>query len=567
MNLFVLFLHRSRWQLICSAIAGAISGLVTTALVAVINTELRYAPEWPTYLLWTFIGLCMLRMIAGIAAHVLLVRLSQNAIYDLRLSLCHRVLAAPLPQIESLGVTRLMASLAEDMQQVGTIVINLPYLFVNLIILAGCFIYMGWLSWPTLVGVSICMVLGALSYLGPVLHANKLLREARQKQNHLFGHFKALVDGAKELKLHQERKESFIKEALIPNATEIRQHHIHGITIYSIAANWGRLLFFVYVGILLFAGAGFLGLNTVSLAALMVVILYMMAPLEATMNSLPHLAQADVALRQLESIRSSLNQEFGNIPEIPLEVPTAWQNITLSGLTYHYQQDGRSNSFALGPVDLTIQRPGITFLAGGNGSGKTTLAKLLTGLYVPNSGSIAVDGQIITAHNRRSYRQLYATVFNDFYLFDRLYGIQISDGVRSVEHYLKMFRLQGSVQIVNGQLSTTTDLSTGQRKRLALLVALLENRPVLILDEWAADQDPAFRRYFYERLLPALKEEGKAIIAITHDDRFFHVADQIVKLEEGRQTAESDDPISLYSNLPELTAKMASAGTLNGHSS
>ncbi len=546
MNLFLLFFRQSRWQLIGSAAAGVVSGLCTTALVATINAELRYAPHWPAYLLWTFVLLCILRLITGVGAHILLVRLSQHAIYDLRMSLCHQVLAAPLPQIEAMGATRLMTSLAEDMQQVGTIVINLPYLFVNLVILAGCFLYMGWLSWPTLLGISVCMAVGALSYLGAVMHANTLLRQARKQQDHLFGHFRALVDGAKELKLHDDRRQSFVSQALIPNARDILKHHIRGITLYSAAANWGRLLFFVYVGILLFAGARLLGLSTVSLAALMVVILYMMAPLEATMNSLPHVAQADVALRQLESIRSSLPDEFAVVPNAPLNVPETWAHLTLSSVTYSYQHDDSGQSFVLGPIDLHIQRPGITFLAGGNGSGKTTLAKLITGLYVPDSGILAIDRHAIAPHNRRSYRQFFSTVFNDFYLFDHLYGINVNSD-KITECYLQAFRLQGVVRINDGRLSTTENLSTGQRKRLALLVALLEDRPALVLDEWAADQDPAFRRYFYERLLPELKNQGKAVIAITHDDRYFGVADHIVRLEEGRQVADFTETVQAHS--------------------
>ena len=53
-------------------------------------------------------------------------------------------------------------------------------------------------------------------------------------------------------------------------------------------------------------------------------------------------------------------------------------------------------------------------------------------------------------------------------------------------------------------------------------------------DEWAADQDPEFRRYFYDVLLPGLKAEGRTLIVVTHDDRYFHVADQVVFMEEGR---------------------------------
>ncbi|MBH9340157.1 cyclic peptide transporter, partial [Pseudomonas aeruginosa] len=87
---------------------------------------------------------------------------------------------------------------------------------------------------------------------------------------------------------------------------------------------------------------------------------------------------------------------------------------------------------------------------------------------------------------------------------------------------------------------STPDLSTGQRKRLALINAWLEERPVLVFDEWAADQDPAFRRVFYTELLPDLKRQGKTIIVISHDDRYFEMADQLIRLSAGKVVKETE---------------------------
>ena len=99
--------------------------------------------------------------------------------------------------------------------------------------------------------------------------------------------------------------------------------------------------------------------------------------------------------------------------------------------------------------------------------------------------------------------------------------------------YLHQLELDHVVTVKDGVFSTVK-LSRGQRKRLALLTAYLEDRPIYVFDEWAADQDPVFRRIFYLRLLPELKARGKTVVAITHDDRYFGDADRIVKLEEGK---------------------------------
>ncbi len=67
-----------------------------------------------------------------------------------------------------------------------------------------------------------------------------------------------------------------------------------------------------------------------------------------------------------------------------------------------------------------------------------------------------------------------------------------------------------------------------------MIIALLENRPLLLLDEWTADQDPQFRLFFYTQLLPKLKSQGKTIVLINHDDRYFSTADRVIKMEYGQ---------------------------------
>src|SRR6185312_9169737 len=194
--------------------------------------------------------------------------------------------------------------------------------------------------------------------------------------------------------------------------------------------------------------------------------------------------------------------------------------------------------FTVGPLNLELKRGEMVFLVGGNGSGKTTVLKLLTGLYLPQRGGLRVDDTAIARHNVQAYRELFSTVFSQFHLFDSLYGLEGVEPER-VAAVLEALELQDKTRFENGRF-TELDLSTGQRKRLALAVCLLEDREIMIFDEWAADQDPHFRRHFYESVLPGLQAQGKTIIAVTHDDRYWHLADRVIRMDFGKLQSESE---------------------------
>jgi putative ATP-binding cassette transporter len=207
--------------------------------------------------------------------------------------------------------------------------------------------------------------------------------------------------------------------------------------------------------------------------------------------------------------------------------------LELVGVTHTYYQEKDDTHFTLGPINLTFQPGEVVFLIGGNGSGKSTLAKIVSGLYPPDMGEIRLDGELISDKNRDNYRQLFAAVFSDFFVFETLLGLEHPDLDAQAQEYLAQLHLGHKVKVRDGQLSTI-DLSQGQRKRLALLTAYLEDRSFYLFDEWASDQDPHFKEIFYTRILPDLKDRGKAVLVLTHDDHYFHLADRMIKLDYGK---------------------------------
>jgi putative pyoverdin transport system ATP-binding/permease protein len=255
---------------------------------------------------------------------------------------------------------------------------------------------------------------------------------------------------------------------------------------------------------------------------------------------LPALIRAGVSLQKVESLNLSLIDRT-ETDTIPTAITPQWTTLLLNGVTHTYQTDTEDSQFELGPIDLTIHPGELIFIVGGNGSGKSTLAKLITGLYAPESGEIYFDHKPIHAENREWYRQHFSVIFSDFFLFDRLLGLDDLDLDHTAQTYLKQLQLDRKVKIEQGKLSTLS-LSQGQRKRLALLTAYLEDRPIYLFDEWAADQDPIFKDLFYTQLLPDLRNQGKTIFVISHDDHYFHIGDRIIKLDYGKIEYDREQP-------------------------
>jgi len=263
-----------------------------------------------------------------------------------------------------------------------------------------------------------------------------------------------------------------------------------------------------------------------------------MTPLQVIMNNLPQLTRANVALNKVNELGFSLASQGSEQAEEGHSQTDTWAKLQLRSVTHRYHRDGEASDFVLGPLDLTFKPGEMVFIIGGNGSGKTTFVKLLTGLYAPETGAIYLNDEPIGTDNREAYRRHFSVVFSDFYLFETMLGL-VNDGLdERASEYLQRLKLAHKVQIEKGKLSTT-NLSQGQRKRLALLTAFLEDRPIYIFDEWAADQDPYFKDFFYVNLLPDLTARHKTVFVITHDDRYYHLAGRIITLDNGQVTSDT----------------------------
>lgn len=520
---------------------GFLSGGSSAALIALISRSISLGLTQSLDTLAIAFGcLTFVALTSSVISQITLIRLAQKAVFQLRLQLSQQILGTELAHLEKLGTSRLLATLTDDVQAVSDAVRLVPFLCIDMAIVAGCLGYIVWLSWKVFLLVCLLTVIALGSCRWLLKRGQKWLAKAREEQDTLFKHFRTVTDGTKELKLHYRRRQAFLKDDLQASAATFRHYQTRGLTQFAMTSSWGKLIFFFAIGFVLFALPKLMTLDARTLSGYVLTFTYLMLPMDNLVNSLPVLGRAGVALKKIKSLGISLSNraETNTKPEA---IRQQWRSLQLKGVTHTYQTHQQEDAgFVVGPIDLNFNPGELIFIVGGNGSGKSTLAKLILGLYIPEAGEIYLDGQQIDDQNREWYRQHFAVVFADFFLFDRLLGLDRDDLDAEAESYLKRLRLDHKVTVAGGKLSTTS-LSQGQRKRLTLLTAYLEHRPIFLFDEWAADQDPVFKDVFYTELLPQLREQGKTILCISHDDRYFRYADRIIKLDYGQ--VEYDRPV------------------------
>ncbi len=547
MRLVLFLLKSSRRYMFPTIVIGVLAGGASAALMALINTTIATPENLRSGRIGTYIVLVLLMLVSGLMSRIFSALLTQRNGFQVRMQICRQILNAPLRQLEELGQHRVLAVLTDDVPTITSALLQFPQLCINLAILLGCLVYLGWLSTATLIGLSIFLVLAVASYVIPERAARTYYKRGREEWDQTVKNLRSLIDGNKELKLHAARREAFFTNNLYATAASLRRNYLNGSIIYAVIGSGSQVLYFIFIGLILFLLPRLEPTNTEQLTGSALTVLFMGGPIIAMLNVLPFMSRADIALSKIQSLQKSFKLKKGD-EMIPVAQPARkWRQLELEGVTHTYRSDRDDSNFILGPIDLTFQPGELVVIAGGNGSGKTTLAKLLAGLYAPESGSIRIDGELDTDENRDRYRQNFSVVFTDFYLFDRLHGLEDSD--EDAQMYLERLQLDQKVQIKEGKLSTT-NLSQGQRKRLALLTAYLEDRSIYIFDEWAADQDPMFKEVFYYELLPELKARGKLALVISHDDRYYGIADRIVKLDYGRVQYDKYQPERLPESEP-----------------
>ncbi|ELC6414656.1 multidrug ABC transporter permease/ATP-binding protein [Enterobacter hormaechei] len=526
MQLLLLVWRQYRWPFIAVMALSLASAALGIGLIAFINVRLIEMVDTSLSVLPEFLGLLLLLMAVTLGSQLALTALGHHFVFRLRSEFIKRILDTQVERIEQLGSASLLAGLTSDVRAITIAFVRLPELVQGIILTFGSAAYLAWLSSKMLAVTALWIVITIWGGFLLVSRVYKHMAVLRETEDKLYNDYQTVLEGRKELTLNRERAEHIFNHLYIPDAHEYRHHIIRADTFHLSAVNWSNIMMLGAIG-LVFWMANSLGWADTNVAATYsLTLLFLRTPLLSAVGALPTLLSAQVAFNKLKKFDlAPFKAEFPRPQAFP-----NWQTLELRNVTFRYQD----NAFSVGPINLTIHRGELLFLIGGNGSGKSTLAMLLTGLYQPQAGEILLDGKALSAEKPEDYRKLFSAVFTDVWLFDRLLGPEGQQADPAlVEKWLAHLQMSHKLEPQDGKI-LNLKLSKGQKKRVALLLALAEERDIILLDEWAADQDPHFRREFYQVLLPLMQAMGKTIFAISHDDHYFIHADRLLEMRDGK---------------------------------
>ena len=461
-------------------------------------------------------------------------KLVEDAIFQTRTRLTEKVQKVELSFMEKIGANNLYARLTQNDTLISQATPQIVGAFQMFTLMIFSFLYLGYLSPISFIITMLALGLGGLYFLSHSRFIKKSLNQVREKENIYFQSISHLVNGFKEVKMNPAKGDDLLTH-IATVSTEAQNIKSEVRKPESRLWGFGRLFIYALLPIVIFVVPSFSEEHAEDIAKISATLLFLIGPTTILVNMIPILSRVNMAIEDLFTLEDEMDKAISQGENVTLNETlfNDFQRIKFDQVSFSYP--GNDHSFSSGPFNKDIRAGELLFVIGGNGSGKSTFLKLLTGLYSPVKGALYVDDTLVNSSRYASYRNLFSIIFTDFHLFDKFYGISDleEEKIKKVNYWLEKMRMQHKVSYKKGGF-TSTSLSTGQRKRLAFIAAMLEDKPILVVDEFAADQDPQFREYFYETLLGEIKRTGKTIIAVTHDDHYFHVADRVWKMDEGK---------------------------------
>src|SRR6185295_15618790 len=512
---------------------SGLGGVSTAAILGAINSGLQSGPT-----LWaSSLFLIALFLFIKTQSYVTITTTAEieAIIHKIRIRLMDQIRHSELLSIEDVGRARIVAAITSDTAVLTQASNMLAFTVQGAVLIVFVAIYVAFLSVAAILTTIVIVSIAAV-----IFHQkNRRLVSEKQRaaawERRLFDRLTDFLDGFKEVRLNRARSADLFDDAVDVSRTAANiKIKTQAETFKMIVTS--QISMYVLLGAVVFVAPQFsASLGGAALTKTTTPLMFIVGACFGLVQSIPVLLNANAAADRIEQLEIELQATASMVDEVGTRVPSRFTSIDMKGIEFRYVDRFSEAAFKIGPIDFNLRPGELVFITGGNGSGKSTFLRVLAGLYPPDSGEIRLDGQLIGDDMRDTYRALMSAIFFDYHLFRRLYGIPEADP-GELDRLLRQFRLETKTGLTNGEFRTL-DLSGGQKRRLALIVSLLEKRPILLLDEWTAEQDHEFRRKFYDELLPDLMRAGATVVVITHDDRYLdelHLPARRIRMDEGR---------------------------------
>jgi cyclic peptide transporter len=519
-------------------VMSSVGGISNASILAAINTGVQDTSSGQPPGLWAaslFLLALFLFMRAQQFVTITATAEIEAIIHKLRVRLMDLIRRSELLEIDKIGRSRIVAAVTSDTAVLTQASNMLCFTVQGAVLILFVGLYVAYLSIVAFL-LTVVIVSGAAT----VFHyKNRRLSEQKGEsaawERRLFDRLTDFLDGFKEVRLNTARSDDLFNDAMEVSKTAANiKIRTQAETFKMIVTS--QISMYILLGAVVFVAPNLSStLGGASIAKTTTALLFVVGACFGLVQSIPILLNANASADRIDRLEQALQATLVIDERRAIVAPKRFERIEVRNIEFRYTDKFSDTVFKIGPIDFTLQSGELVFITGGNGSGKSTFLRVFSGLYPPDSGEILLDGRPVTDANRDEYRGLMSAIFFDYHLFQRLYGVPDADPAE-VGQLLTQFRLADKTSLTDGEFRTL-DLSGGQRRRLALIVSLLEKRPIMLLDEWTAEQDPEFRRKFYDELLPEMVRAGATIVVITHDDRYLdelHLPARRIKMDEGR---------------------------------
>lgn len=504
--------------------------ILSFGILFIINNVISGSKSYgESYLVWSFLIIIIFTYLLNIIFQKRLNQYSYNILYENEKSIFKRILKTRLITLEKYGTQRFYTAI-EDLRIFSSLPEVITHTINSLLMLLLCLVYMFSLSIYAGLTVLGLIIIIAVIYFVVMNTMNGRITILRKFNEHYYSYVDDVIKGFKNLKINSTLSQNLLSKNLFPNRDQAKEldYNINYIFLsINLVSQYGLYLI---IGAILFVLPKFNLLPKEDIVSYVVILLFITGPISNLINMQNIYTRFSVANKRINNFLKDFSEEKEE-DNNQNQTNVDFQSIHFKNISFQYDNTSGEQSFALDKVNFNAQKGEVIFIVGGNGSGKSTFINILTGLYDHREGEISLNDEKL--NSKKTLQNLISPVFTDNYVFSHNYDNYQLENNSQYQSLLEMVEMETVVGDTK-EASARRNFSKGQSKRMSLIFALLEEKPILVLDEWAADQDPHFRKYFYETLIPKFKKEGKTIIAVTHDDAYFKQADRIIKFDYGQ---------------------------------